>query len=163
MFEGFQKIPRLNRECTITEKIDGTNAQVWVELRDVVVQQFGVDGQFTHDGWIDTELDHEGLKYCLCAGSRNKLITPGDDNHGFARWVNDNKAELVRLGPGRHFGEWWGSGIQKSYGLTKGEKRWSLFNTHKWTDDATRPKCCHVVPVLFKGPFATDTVQYHIE
>ena len=27
-FEKFSKIPRLNKTCTITEKIDGTNAQI---------------------------------------------------------------------------------------------------------------------------------------
>lgn len=29
-FQGFQKIPRLSRECIITEKIDGTNAFIEV-------------------------------------------------------------------------------------------------------------------------------------
>lgn len=29
-FEGFEKIPRLNREMIVTEKIDGTNASVLV-------------------------------------------------------------------------------------------------------------------------------------
>jgi hypothetical protein len=29
-FEEFQKIPRLRRDCVITEKIDGTNAQIYI-------------------------------------------------------------------------------------------------------------------------------------
>ena len=29
-FKGFSKIPRLNREIIITEKIDGTNGQIYV-------------------------------------------------------------------------------------------------------------------------------------
>lgn len=29
-FEAFQKIPRLRRDCVITEKLDGTNAQVHI-------------------------------------------------------------------------------------------------------------------------------------
>ncbi len=61
-------------------------------------------------------------------GSRTRWITAQDDNHGFARWVEGNKQELLKLGAGRHFGEWWGSGIQRGYGLQKGEKRFSLFN-----------------------------------
>lgn len=29
-FNGFPKIARLSRECVITEKIDGTNAQIFI-------------------------------------------------------------------------------------------------------------------------------------
>jgi hypothetical protein len=129
-FEAFPKIPRLNRECVITEKIDGTNAQVLI----------------TEDGHI-------------YAGSRSRIITPADDNFGFAKWVDQNAEELTKLGPGRHFGEWWGSGIQRGYGLPKGEKRFSLFNVSRWSDDALRPTCCHVVPVLYRGPFTTTAVE----
>jgi len=60
----------------------------------------------------------------------------------------------VGLGFGQHFGEWWGAGIQRTYGLS--EKRFSLFNATRWTDDV-RPACCHVVPVLYTG--MTDTAK----
>jgi hypothetical protein len=30
-FQPFAKIARLSRECVITEKIDGTNAQVYID------------------------------------------------------------------------------------------------------------------------------------
>lgn len=119
-FEEFTKIARYSRECIITEKLDGTNAQIVI----------------TEDGQIS-------------CGSRNRYITPEDDNFGFARWVNQNADSLRELGPGRHFGEWWGSGIQRGYGLT--EKRFSLFNTHRWYEE--RPNCCHVVPILWHGNF----------
>lgn len=130
-FVGFPKIARLNREIVVTEKIDGTNAQV----------------EITEDGIVR-------------AGSRNRYITPEGDNHGFAAWVRDNADDLRRLGPGRHFGEWWGSGIQSGYGLPKGEKRFSLFNVSRWDDDVlneedglpARPRCCGVVPTLYRGP-----------
>ncbi|MGH7702828.1 MAG: hypothetical protein ACREMO_07015, partial [Gemmatimonadales bacterium] len=82
------------------------------------------------------------------AGSRTKWIAPEDDNFGFARWVQANREELLKLGPGSHFGEWWGSGIQRGYGLR--EKRFSLFNVVRW-DVPTRPACCGVVPTLFRG------------
>lgn len=122
-FIEFPKIPRLNREVIVTEKIDGTNAIVHV----------------SDDGLTVT------------AGSRSRWITPQNDNHGFARWVHEHEEELrVGLGPGLHYGEWWGSGIQRGYGLAKGEKRFSLFNVSRWTDDV-RPKCCHVVPELARG------------
>lgn len=125
-FIPFPKIPRLKRGCVITEKIDGTNAQVVV----------GEDGS-------------------VRAGSRNRWITPEDDNFGFARWVAEHADELRELGPGQHFGEWWGAGIQRRYGIT--EKRWSLFNAGRWSSE--RPACCHVVPVLYEGDFSTNAVE----
>ena len=132
IFEGFRKIPRLSRECVVTEKIDGTNAQVYI----------------TEEGEFYT-------------GSRNRWITPEDDNYGFAKWAEENKEELMRLGPGRHFGEWWGKSIQRNYSLQ--ERRFSLFNTSKWGDDSIRPACCHVVPVLFKGEFSTGRIECSLE
>lgn len=121
-FEEFVKIARYSREVIVTEKIDGTNAQILITEDD----QF-----FT--------------------GSRNRWITPENDNYGFSRWAHEHKEELMQLGEGRHFGEWWGSGIQRGYGLKKGEKLFSLFNTSRWTID--RPSCCHVVPILWRGMF----------
>lgn len=122
-FEEFQKIPRLKRGCVITEKIDGTNAQVYISDEGII--QFG---------------------------SRSRYITPADDNYGFARWAEAHKDELIKLGPGRHFGEWWGSGIQRGYGLKNGDKRFSLFNVGRWTPE-TLPACVGLVPVLYEGPF----------
>lgn len=119
-FPGFKKIARLNRRVVVTEKIDGTNGLIHISA----------------DGLIQ-------------AGSRNRWITPSDDNHGFAKWVEAHKDELLQLGAGYHYGEWWGAGIQRRYGMTK--KRFSLFNTNRWTDDTIRPACCGVVPVLFDG------------
>lgn len=129
-FEEFPKIARLNRECVVSEKIDGTNGQVII--------------------------DDEGE---IQAGSRSCLIYPDRDNFGFAAWVRDNKEDLLKLGPGRHFGEWWGSGIQRRYGLTGADKRFSLFNSFRWANDESRPKCCSVVPLLFRGLFSTDAVK----
>jgi hypothetical protein len=135
-FESFQKIARFSRDCVITEKIDGTNGQIYIT---------------------------EDLRFY--AGSRNQWILTPDlnafdaDPFGFARWALLHKDELIAgLGIGRHFGEWWGAGIQRRYGLQ--EKRFSLFNTHRWADDAVRPKCCHVVPVLYEGAF--DSLQINV-
>lgn len=120
-FEEFPKIFRWSRDIIVTEKIDGSNASVHV----------------FEDGSI-------------LAGSRTRYITPATDNFGFAAWVKANEEQLRPLGPGRHFGEWWGSGIQRGYGLS--EKRFSLFNVSRWADDSLRPACCQVVPVLYRGP-----------
>lgn len=127
-FIPFQKIPRLRRGCVITEKIDGTNAQVVI----------GEDGS-------------------VRAGSRNRWISVGDDNYGFAYWVSQHEDELRGLGVGQHFGEWWGPGIQRGYGLK--EKKFSLFNSGRWSDAEKRPACCDVVPVLYAGDFTTDIVD----
>jgi hypothetical protein len=125
-FKSFQKIARLSRECVITEKIDGTNAQIVIK-----------------DGFI------------RAIGSRNRFITPKNDNHGFAKWVMQNEQELVKLGDGTHFGEWWGLGIQRGYDLF--ERRFSLFRVPK--DLVELPKCVSTVPRLYEGAFKTDLID----
>jgi hypothetical protein len=145
-FKEWPKIPRLNKNITVTEKIDGTNACVIV----------------TEDGQV-------------AAQSRTRIITPDNDNYGFAKWVAANATELVKLGPGYHYGEWWGQGIQRRYGLE--EKRFSLFNTGRWADvhgtneaigyrakQEFAPACCYVVPVLgvSNKPHVIDACVRHL-
>jgi hypothetical protein len=143
-FTPFPKIARLSREVVITEKLDGTNAQIHIER---ITESFR---------------DEVTEKLVIRAGSRNKWITPEDDNYGFAKWVERNREELITgLGEGTHYGEWWGNGIQRGYGLK--EKRFSLFNTHRWSDDNVRPKCCSVVPVLWEGNFNTWAIDRALE
>lgn len=127
-FKPFTKIPRLSRDIVVTEKIDGTNAVIYI----------GDDGEFL-------------------TGSRTQWITPEKDNYGFSRWAHDHKSELLLLGAGFHYGEWWGRGIQRGYDLK--EKRFSLFNASRWSDDATRPACCGVAPTLYSGPFDLGKVD----
>lgn len=120
-FVGFPKMARWFRECYITEKIDGTNAQIYIDETGRVI-----------------------------AASRHRWVTPGDDNYGFALWVAANREELLKLGPGRHFGEWWGKGIQRGYGMEGRE--FSLFNVARWVGNPDRPACCGTVPILWSGP-----------
>ena len=100
---------------------------------------------------------HQGL--WVWAGSRTRLIYPGKDtdNYGFAGWVYENMDDIVKLGPGRHFGEWYGRGIQRNYGLA--ERRFALFDTSRWPAERPRPACVDVVPVLHTGEFSTDAVE----
>ena len=141
-FKPFSKIPRLHRTCTITEKIDGTNGIIHIEQDMVDASGAVVSG----DG------------FAVWAGSRTRWINPAQDNHGFAAWVRDNAEELVaKLGPGTHYGEWWGGSIQRGYGVQ--DKRFSLFDTARWGDPTVRPACCGVVPVLYEGPFSTEQVR----
>ena len=125
-FKKFPKIARYWRDCVITEKIDGTNGVIYID-------------------------DLGNFK----VGSKSRwLSAPGDkpnDNHGFAAWAYANEHELLKLGQGYHYGEFWGNGIQRGYGLPKNERRFSLFNTVKWSDPVNRPSCCYVVPILFTG------------
>lgn len=132
-FIGFPKMGRLSREVILTEKLDGTNSSI--RITD--------EGEFL-------------------VGSRTKFITPGKatDNHGFAAWAYANKEDLMTLGPGLHFGEWWGKGIQRGYGMA--EKVFSLFNTYRWDPEygtEKKPECCRVVPTLWRGIFDTAQIQ----
>lgn len=135
-FEEWPKTPRL-KGCgmVITEKLDGTNAQVYV----------GEDG-------------------LVLAASRNRWLVPeqSDNNYGFRAWVEAHADELRALGPGRHYGEWWGLGIGRGYGLF--ERRFSLFNTGRWLrPDSGLPACCSVVPVLYAGTFDQGVVDAELE
>lgn len=137
-FEAWPSLKRF-RKMYVTEKIDGTNAQIAIDV----------------DGTVR-------------AGSRNRWVTPESDNYGFAGWVKRHEEELrARLGTGRHFGEWYGAGIQRRYGLD--HKRFALFNAFKWgflnTDEywAAKPGelrgLLTTVPVLFDGEFSTANVD----
>jgi hypothetical protein len=150
-FVKFNKIPRLNRDIIITEKIDGTNAQVYNMILSNPTENHRND--FARKGW--RIFDAEFCSFAVVPASRNKYVTLKKDNYGFAKWVHEYAEELLQLGPGRHYGEWWGQGVQRNYGLT--ERRFSLFNTTLWTEKEL-PSCCHVVPILYEGGFDTDIV-----
>lgn len=137
-FKAWPKTPRLFRDITVTEKIDGTNAAVIV----------------TEDGEVGAQ-------------SRNRLITPGKDtdNAGFAGWVEEHADSLLQLlGVGYHYGEWWGKGIQRGYG--QDGKRFSLFNTHRYAHipeavegTATLKDSLGLVPVLYQGPYSQIAIE----
>lgn len=142
-FRAFPKMARLSRPCIVTEKIDGTNACVHIE-----------PGHPTEPNVIHAWRDEATVTdMVMLAGSRTRWITPEDDNFGFAKWVKANAESLRHLGTGTHFGEWWGQGIQRNYGLK--EKRFSLFNVSRWGDVTVRPGCCDVVPMLWLGEFTS--------
>lgn len=134
-FKAWEKIPRENPfKATITEKINGTNACIIIQGDAIVGVQ-----------------------------SRKRLITPADDNYGFAQWVEDNAEKLLSLGEGYHYGEWAGLGIQKNpHNLDK--KVLFLFNTFRWNENnPNRPECCEVVPVLFHGVIDGNTIEECLE
>ncbi|WP_326812114.1 RNA ligase family protein [Streptomyces scopuliridis] len=159
-FVEWPKTKRLFRDIVITEKLDGTNSGIHISaVTD------------PDELWVFPENSYTvivgGVRYVVTAQSRKRIITPGKttDNFGFAGWVYDNAVDLVSiLGEGLHFGEWYGQGIQRGYGLD--EKRFALFNTARWRevdDSGTSPELraldsgvgaqVDAVPVIYEGPF----------
>lgn len=147
-FLAWPKTPRLFRDIVVTEKIDGTNGCTII----------------TEDG----EVGAQSRKRLLPMGPRG--MDDGSwqkqDNAGFAAWVSEHKECLVEvLGSGYHYGEWWGHGIQRGYGLQKGDRRFSLFNTERWghfEDPEQFPNIpgLGVVPVLYRGVNDTDEIHH---
>ncbi len=168
-FEKFDKIPRMSRDIVITEKIDGTNAQVVIINRDNYFKEhYNSDMTRAWIDKIDKQFVYKNDEFFVLAGSRKKWldISSNGDNFCFAKWVVANAEELIKLGEGRHYGEWYGKGIQRNYGLD--EKRFALFNVGKWADHDEPievsdkriypPKCCGIVPVLYRGMFDTEMI-----
>jgi hypothetical protein len=129
-FTPWPKTARLFKDIVVTEKIDGTNAAI--------------------------HINDEGTE--VAAQSRKRLITPEDDNFGFARWVHNNAGALAdTLGPGLHFGEWWGRGIQRNYGLD--DRRFSLFNTSLAINDQVGDVEIRTVPIMYEGQFSEWAIR----
>ena len=155
-FQEWPKIPRFNRTVFISEKIDGKSCGVALFPLETAQERDIAQA----DPYV-LSIDYTGVGTgahfgtALLAGSRSRWLRPeglgpkGCDESGFAAWVLANGIELQKLGPGRHYGEWWGAGIGRRYGRT--EKRFSLFNTARWGEHNPPPACCSVVPILYRG------------
>lgn len=152
-FEKWPSIPRMSKEKVyVTEKIDGSNAAI--RIRPWSVLEEGPHA-------LATVVVGDAL-YNVWAQSRTRFLgsTKETDNFGFGGWVFDNATELVdTLGPGDHYGEWWGSKIQRGYGLTNGERKFSLFNAARWYETLHHVESRSVVdgllvvPTLFDGRY----------
>ena len=123
-FKPFPKIERLEKaQISISQKLNGTNASVCI---------------YEEDGEIK-----------LKCGSRTRWIYPGDDNFGFAAFVDQHKEVFIeKLGLGHHFGEWVGPGINSGEGLT--ERKFVLFSWWKEFPHGLPPQT-EVVPLLYNG------------
>lgn len=133
-FESFPDIKKLGKAALfITQKIHGTNAQIYIFQQE--------------DGTLD-----------LACGKRSSWCVPGKDNFGFAEMVYANKQEFIeKLGPGRHYGEWAGPGINSGEGLKK--KTFVLFDHWRYPVERPLPPHTVVVPVLYEGPFDMSKVE----
>jgi hypothetical protein len=174
-YPAFKKIPRLFRPATITEKIDGSNALVYVST--------GSESEVVASSARKVVRASDGVELLVSAGSRNRWLSLGNDNYGFCAWVHEHANELATLGPGHHYGEWWGRGINRHYGLI--DRRFSLFNVRKYRNHGlplqpafrkdwleglsndpyipdTRielPECVSLVPTLAYGTFSQVLVD----
>jgi len=168
-FFEFPKMARWSRDVFITEKIDGTNGQIAIEhiTPDRITSHSGDGHPIIDGGLIDPPLDTfdvNGTLYAIWVGSKNRWIYPGGsrDNSGFAQWVSDHLGDLVHiLGEGRHFGEWWGPGIQRGYGQKA--KQFSLFNVHRWRDLPVNGGLVNRVPILYEGPNLPTIIEVAME
>jgi hypothetical protein len=189
-FQEWPKTSRLYAESgvTITEKIDGTFGVVVIEERPFgsyvqYTRLFRDDVAFSRaygvslPEWTNTEvgrvltvvngpekfdLRYPTVEYWVGAQSRNRMITDKNDNFGFGAWVKENAQSLINeLGEGRHVGEWWGRGVGRGYGLN--EKRFSLFNTRKWSGVEFTTPGLGVVPVLWEGIFDSEMIARSVE
>lgn len=165
-FNDFRKIPRLNRDIIISEKIDGSNAQIYIVSDENILKSESEIPQYY--------IAQKDNLY-MFVGSRTRWLNLGkeSDNYGFAQWVKENNEELFKLGEGQHFGEWYGKGINRNYGLPN--RRFALFNTSKWIKKTETsipplaekqqycPNCCEVVPEIYIGEFNTEKINSLIE
>lgn len=89
----------------ITEKLDGTNACIVIE------PDHGQDYYSTDLREKVSHFTSASGSYWFATQSRSRFITPVDDNFGFAKWAYQHAEPLIDvLGPGQHYGEWWGFG-----------------------------------------------------
>jgi hypothetical protein len=181
-FEAWPKTERLsNITITVTEKINGSNAAVIIkpitqEEYDQEQLTWKVDDFDPSSGarlvphhWLTMVAGADDQNHFVVgAQSRKRLIWPGNDNFAFAGWVNANAKKLVDLlGPGRHFGEWWGQGIQGGHGMDR--KVFSLFNQHRWSGvaehradwiDIASEMNMTWVPLLYSGKFNHEVIPH---
>jgi len=121
-FIKWAKIQRLHKaEMVITQKMNGTNGQILFED----------NGDFM-------------------IGSRNRWLSVHKDNFGFYNWAHEHITELFEIfGPGRHYGEWAGPGIQNGEGLK--ERVFFSFNPFLEKPDTINWINVESIPLLYYG------------
>lgn len=96
--------------------------------------------QWTFQGTVKLHGSNTAVVYntqtkTLYAQSRNKIITPDDDNYGFAAWAQKLKPMFDEVYDGLDafadiiiYGEWVGEGIQQGTAMSQLSKRWVIFD-----------------------------------
>lgn len=135
MFKKWPKIARYTKPMRghITEKMDGSNACIIVQDGKVVGCQ-----------------------------SRKRIITPDEDNFGFARWVYNNANYLKGLGDGYHYGEWCGPKINGNrHNLDM--NTFFLFSWYREEELGRPVDNLEYVRLLHEGDIDPDTVTTAME
>lgn len=133
-FGKIENIKKFNSRMVITQKINGTNAQIFIKKRD--------DGS-----------------YCVLAGSRNRWLTVDNDNYGFCAWLENNLDAIIDFfGEGRWYGEWAGNGISAGEGLP--DKNFVMFDWHR-RKDMPKETALNIlyVPVLYTGAYDLQQIE----
>lgn len=174
-FKSFGEIKRLTKiEFSITQKLHGTNAQVYIFPAFTYLECISFE-EANKEAFIESYLqkypEYSSIKLMqnagdinavgvfgesldLVCGSRTRWIYPGDDNFGFAAFVHAHKQEFIeKLGPGKHFGEWCGPGINSGEGFK--EKTFVLFNWNREYPNGLPPQTV-IVPVLVADAYHGD-------
>ena len=137
-YNSFPSIERLeNIYCIISEKIDGTNSLI--------------------------EINETNVRF----GSRNRYISFSDDNAGFANFFKDYEARFEDAAkdittdesyPLRIYGEWFGCGIQRGYGLK--DKFFMPFNSF-YSEKLIEYQVPNVIApnIMYTGKFSMEVVD----
>jgi hypothetical protein len=103
------------------------------------------------DGFVklhgcNTSIVYDWATGDLYAQSRNRIITPQDDQYGFAAWVNKNREALIpsaddiadyeidEFDKTVIYGEWCGKGIQRGAAISRIERSWFIFDAFNIKD-----------------------------
>ncbi len=152
-FRGWPKTTRRLSKCTISEKLNGSNGALGFQVTDASPT----------DGREIYVLDIE-----MATQTRNRIVTPKDDQTGIARWAEANRETLIEdllyiegnlpvpsTEPQYHYGEF----------MTRGHKEphFYLFNTRRWTGVQFSTPTLKVVPVLYEGIYYDGVVEECLE
>lgn len=158
-FAKFSSIGRLYRDVTITEKIDGMNACIVIE--ELIGEDLYRNAVAHVKAMPFNSFEPRG--FAVGVQSRKQFLSLDNDIQGLATWVTEHAQELAQaLGPGYHYGEYWGKNIQRSYHQ---KRNWfSLFNTKRWNkNNVGHIDGLLTVPILYSGPYVDwiNEMQLH--
>lgn len=132
---GFPKIARLNRDCVVTEKVDGTNAAILIQSGRLRVY------------------------------SKSEELTGSIDSYGFYAWVMERKrAILDTFEDGLLRGEFAGPGINRNRHQLTSKTFYCFAAEPRVREGVTGlPDGFNVVPVLYEGPFDTAAINREVD
>jgi len=131
----------------------------------------GFDGKFLYRGKVKLDGTNASVRMCngeLAVQSRGRIITPADDNYGFAKWVDENESffrnhmlMIESVKPNYDitlYGEWIGTGIQKRTSASQiGKRAFCLFALRNHVNDSIT-----VEPSILEVMFASNPDIYII-